>query len=379
MPTLLDTTSTTLALLKQYLSTLSTPIPATSIDRHASEKATSPAPLPVVRDAAILLKAHTTKLTLLLLNKPFTPSAIASVLREVSSTCLPAFMGAVELCRPESYGLVLLGELRARVRRVLKELEEMLGEVVIAAKAEEQEKASKDAPKNDGKVENGQGEKNAGRGSLASTGVVWEACDALVELAQMGVVGLAVMKAQEYREVLKDAIAELKEWSDEAEDDTPDDDADDEDDFSGEEDTEDYEMFATPKALSRSDTALCLQLEQALKRLRTTDLLYQAVIKRRLKTFPAVTGNADEKDYTAKSARVRTLDELMDIFKSIPDTVDEMASAFYDANGEEAQSLLKRCVKDAKRAASISKHDWEDEADEFTAWSVKWEAAITLS
>ena len=74
----------------------------------------------------------------------------------------------------------------------------------------------------DGKIlgddaKNGTGSSKC-KGSLAMTGTVWQACDAVIELKKLGIAGLAVRKAEQYRATLKDALEELQEWSEEESD-----------------------------------------------------------------------------------------------------------------------------------------------------------------
>lgn len=60
------------------------------------------------------------------------------------------------------------------------------------------------------------------------------------------------------------------------------------------------------------------------------------------------------------------------LLRSIPETVDDMASAFYDLDAEGAEQRLTRCCEDANQAATIVQHNWAGGSDEFTAWSEKW-------
>ena len=103
-------------------------------------------------------------------------------------------MGAVQICEQENaiWGSMMGNEIQARVRRVWQELEMLLEEVLSIAAG---------------------GTGNARRDSLSSTGVVWESYDALIELDDLGLGGLALQTAQQYRETIKDAISELQEWS----------------------------------------------------------------------------------------------------------------------------------------------------------------------
>jgi Grap2 and cyclin-D-interacting len=228
---------------------------------------------------------------------------------------------------------------------------------------------------------------DAARGAiLAATGVVWEGCDALVGLCEAGVVGLAVRRAEEWRGVLLDAVVEMREWGEEA-----DEDGDEEEDGgegSGEEDEGGFEVFGAANRLGKGDGELRALLEASVRKLKTVAVLYQALVKRRLKTFPPPfasapspkDGDADADAAAAAVAqRVQTLDELMALLKSIPESVDELASAFYDLDGDEAKVLLKKCCDDAVRAATIVQQNWDGKDDEFTAWSGKWKDAMGTS
>ena len=225
---------------------------------------------------------------------------------------------------------------------------------------------------------------DAARGAiLAATGVVWEGCDALVGLCEAGVVGLAVRRAEEWRGLLLDAVVEMREWGEEA-----DEDGDGEEDGgegSGEEEEGGLEVFGAANRLGKGDGELRALLEASVRKLKTVAVLYQALVKRRLKTFPppfasppsSKDGGADA--VAAAAQRVRALDELMVLLKSIPESVDDLASAFYDLDSDEARVLLKKCCDDAVRAATVVKQNWDGKDDEFTAWSGKWKDAMGTS
>jgi uncharacterized protein YukE len=112
-------------------------------------------------------------------------------------------------------------------------------------------------------------------------------------------------------------------------------------------------------------------------------MLYQALIKRRLKTYPSVPSSTatSEANGTSDSALTpaQKLDQLMTLLKTIPDTVDDLASAFYDLDQDEAQQTLDKSCDEAKRAAELVKQEWNGTEDEFTAWSEKWKNAINSS
>ncbi|CAK3818614.1 hypothetical protein TI39_contig4189g00004 [Lecanosticta acicola] len=343
--TLNDLLKSTLALLKQFSASLT----AKSNEPAAIENA--PNPLNVLKDSATLLKAHTTKVSLLAINKPFTPSAITKVLRELSGTCLPAMMSAVQICTQQknTWPQMMAKEAQIRVARVFREMEHLLLEV--------QSVSQRNAPP-------------ATMDSLRSTGVVWESCDALIELEKLGVAGLAVQKAEQYRDSIKDAIEELQEWREGTDmDNEGEDDAllDDEDEgVDGDADSID-DIFNAANSCPKDRPELRELVEKAEGRLKKVVLLYTALGKRRFRTYkPGLAG--DE--------AVRRLDQAMEYLKQVQTDVDELASCFYDLDEEKAKTGLDECVKQAKGACEISRLSWDGQEDEFTVWSKKWEEAV---
>jgi hypothetical protein len=257
------------------------------------------------------------------------------------------------------------GEVRAQVRRLLGAWGEVVGCVARLAERRKALEESSGAAK--GKDEGpSEGER---QDVLAATGVVWEACDALTKLCDGGIAGLVVRKAEEWRGVLLDAVEELKEWGEDVDDD--DDEAEGSDGGFEDED----EMFGAANKLGKGDKELKEVLDRSVRKLKMVGVLYQALIKRRLKTFPgsAATGAADDK---AHKDPITTLEELVELMKSIPEQVDDLASAFYDLDEDEAKTILDKCCGEAKSAAGLAKQSWKGTDDEFTAWSAKWEDAL---
>ncbi|KAF4546702.1 hypothetical protein BFW01_g2972 [Lasiodiplodia theobromae] len=358
---LIDLTTSTSALLDQFLITLS-PSPATSrTDPVKLPDTTSITnPLPLLADSAKLLKAHTTKLSLLLINDPFTATAIAKVLREMGAAVLPAMMGGAQAVaqaqeqQKRAFPAVVEREVRARVRRIVSAVAEEVVEVRGRAEAVLAAVEGEGGKKKVGKKVDG------GRDALSSTGLVWEACDALIEVKDKGMVGVVVGKVEGWRATLLDAVEELKEWGEEGEDDDDEDDLDD----SGDEGDSVEDMFSGGDKLGKGNEELRAQLEASLKKAKTITVLYQALVKRRLKTYPG------------GDASVETLDKLLDILQSIPDSVDEMASAYYDLDGEAAKKVFAKISADAVRASELVKQSWDGKDDEFTAWAAKFQDAI---
>lgn len=348
---LVDLASSTQHLITQLLTALS---PTNAHDATTPPSANAPNPLHVLRDSATLLKAHTTKLSLLLINKPFTPSAVAKIIKDVASTCLPAMTSAVDICLPDTWSVLLRQEAQARVRVVMREMQAFLNEVTDLAQAEQGPNQSKQKQSTQART----------RDSLTSTGVVWDACDAVIALEVLGIGGLAVKKAEQYRDMIKDAIEELKEWAE------GDDDDDDDDDYAASDDESDSidNLFAAANKLPADRADLRAQLDTSLDKLKKIGMLYTALAKRRLKPFTSAVA--------ASTPNIKVLDELLDKLKQLPEQVDDLASAFYDLDTEQIATQLSACLETARTAAALVKQDWNGKEDEFTAWCAKWNQAM---
>jgi len=359
---LLTTTTQTSLLLSRFLTALS----------DSSFTPTQPltfSPLTLLAQSSSLIRAHTTKLSLLLLNKPFTPSAIRKVLEQLNGEALPGLAAGVQLMQGmrEFYGVTMVEEVGVRVRRVYRELGGLVDEVVRI-------------------VQGSDGEKN--RDTLASTGVVWAACDEIGELERMGVPGLLVKKVALWREMLEDAIAELREWS---EDDDEDDEEEEEEETATSDDDEASTSYLDDASLPKHRTDLKQTVDLALKRLKLTSTLYAAITKRRLKTLvinapvspstPSTTSTTSTTPTTTSTSTSTTMtkvDLLMEKLKRIPEETDELASAFYDLDDEEARKVLEGICALGKECVDLVKRGWreEDQEDEFTKWAGKWIEAI---
>ncbi|EKD17198.1 conserved fungal protein [Drepanopeziza brunnea f. sp. 'multigermtubi' MB_m1] len=334
--------------------------------------------LNLAHDAASLIRAHATKLSLLIINKPFTASAIATVLRELVSGPLPGLASAVELCDGR-YTKAMSEELTYHAASVFTEVGILINAIPLDGNI-----LSDDA-------KNGTGS-TAGKGSLAMTGTVWQACDAVIELKKIGIAGLAVRKAEQYKATLKDALEELQEWAEEE--------SDGEDGDVGSADEDDAqravdEMFGSQKHISADDPEkLRPRLDGSLKRLRLLILMYQAVVKRRLKTLPAFpladlaieTGRSDGADKSTEESKehgeskgasvVHRVDKAVELMKELPDIVDELANAFYELDKEEIDERMIQCFTAGAEAVESLKKNWEGKEDEFTLWAQKFQKAL---
>ncbi|KAK0249560.1 hypothetical protein LTS09_015252 [Friedmanniomyces endolithicus] len=323
---LITTTLTQLASSAVFLS----PSSQSTTALTTTPVANPPNPLHVLRDAALLVKAHTTKLSLLAITAPFTPSAISKVLRQVAAESLPAMLSAVHICRQEHavWGTMMATEAQSRVRRVYKEMETLLQEILALSQ--------------------GQGHSSKTRNSLSST---------------------AVVKRSSIATLVQDAIEELREWAAGEDQETEGHDAlldDNDEGVEGDRDSLMEEIFHAANSLPADRVELKELVEEAGRRLKRVVLLYTAVVKRRLKTF-------EEGDAT-----VGRLDEAVEGLRRIPHLVDELAACFYDLDEEKARAALDKSVREALAVATVMREDWSGGSDEFTAWSMKWKDANQL-
>ncbi|KAI1809519.1 hypothetical protein GGS20DRAFT_282561 [Poronia punctata] len=313
----------------------------------------------LAHDAATLVKAHTTKLSLLIINEPFTPSAIIKVLRELAEGPIPAIASAVELCATETYTSVVRQELAWRAYRVLKELRSFAELIPLSGKS-----LSAD----------GKNGVNGEKGSILATGVIWAACDEVIRLRQLGAGGLLAMKVEEYRDTLQDILEELKEWGDETEDDDDDDEVEHETELEGDDDhlsaQQMIDDLMTSQRIPRDDPdKIRERLESCLKKLRLTTLLCTAIVKRRIKSLPSLPAKGE-------TPIPQRLDNLFPILKRLPHRFEEIACAFYELDPEEIDQAMDDCFSDALTASELAKSPWEGDKDGFTEWAEKFQISI---
>lgn len=331
-------------------------------------------PLTAIHAATTLLKSHTTTLSLLLLTPPLTPSALIAKIGDVSSGALSGMVAAASYTPPagacDELGNIMRVEMRVQVKRLVSAWGDVLSLVLTMAEARKNLNGKDKGPSEQEKQD-----------VLSSTGVVWDVCDELLKLCNGGVVDLVLKKAQQLRAVLLDAVEELQEWGEDVADSDDEDKAegsgDDEDEFGDEDD-----FFGAKNKIGKDDKELKVLLERSVKKLKMVGIMYQALGKRRLKTFPAPAPSSSPataegtNGSTASETPAQKLDRLMHILKLIPDTVDDLASTFYELDHEEAETELNKVCDEAKSAVALVKKSWTDTDDEFTAWSAKWLAAL---
>ncbi|KAF3761265.1 hypothetical protein M406DRAFT_342099 [Cryphonectria parasitica EP155] len=336
--------------------------------------------LALARDSASLIKAYSTKISLFIINEPFTPSAICTVLRQLIQGAVPAVASAVQQCNADLYTKVIRRDLAWRCARLLRELRELLQKIPSDGKV---------LPENQ---RNGLSGAKAEKGSIVATGVLWGLCDEVISFANLGVAKHLVHKAEHLRDTLKDVLEELKEWSEEQ--DGVDDDEDEDDDEAEHENEDEVEVdhladgmnnthistqamldsfMDSQQNIPRGDPEKIRErLESTLRRLRLTVLLYQALIKRRLKTLPKLPLTHD-----ADSVTVSRLDEVMPLLRRITDRFNSLAVAFYELDSAEITTLMDQCFFDAFAVSELLAKPWDgQQKDEFTEWVAKFQVEI---
>lgn len=328
--------ASTKALALRFEAAIQNPTPDTVLNIPPN----APNPLALLADGAKILKAQTTKLSLLALNQPFTPSEITFILKELCKGCLPAIMTAAELCPAAKYTNYLHRLVRASVGSSMVTLVKLLDEIPV------DEHGIKD---------------NKGRDTLQYTGQLWESCDFMINLAEKGLTSYAAMKVTEYKELVEDALEELEEW------------------INGEPndgevpfgEPNDGELpFGVP-GVSLNDTARSY-VRNIVKKLRLIGLLYPPLLKRRIRRFPEINGSTTP-EQLPNSKQVADLDMLIAYTQLFQEETDSIAETLYMAGmGREADRRVGIIIDYAKKALTIAAKNWDGENDEFTAWSEKW-------
>ncbi|EQL00392.1 hypothetical protein OCS_03891 [Ophiocordyceps sinensis CO18] len=343
--------------------------------------------LALARDAASLIRAHGTKLSLLIINEPFTPSAISSVVRDLQSGPVPAIVSAVQACSSAQYGATVRRELALQCRRVLAELHELLQNIPKDGKALVGNKASASA--------------SGKEGGIRVTAILWSACDDVIKLTKLGAAGLYAEKTRQWGDMLQDILDELKEWGEEESDDDDDDeDGDDDGDDDENDDKDDNEnddkdddgvddltdqlgeaqistqdmiddLINSHHAIPRNDPhGIRPRLESTLKRLRLVTLLYRAARLRRFSKLPSPPSTV------AQPAVPSRLDRLAQALAKLPERFEDLAGAFYDLQPADIDAAVDQCFRDALAASDLLAKDWDGADDDFTHWIHRFQAEI---
>lgn len=324
------TIASTKTLALRFEAAIKTPTPDTLLNIPPNP----PNPLALLADGARILKAQTTKLSLLVLNKPFTPSEITYILKELCKGCLPAMMTAAELCPAAKYTNYLHRLVRASVGSSMLTLIKLLDEI----------------PADEHGIMNSEG-----RDTLQYTGQLWESCDFMINLAEKGLTCYAAVKVTAYKELVEDALEELEGWANEVS-------HDGEDSFGG------APAILVPLMNDMSRA----YVRNVVKKLKLIALLYPPLLKRRIRRFPEINGSTSPEELPS-SKQVADLDTLIAYTQLFQEETDIIAETFYTVGvGKEADIRVGIIIDYAEKALAIVAKSWDGGHDEFTTWSEKW-------
>lgn len=335
-------------LLQSYRLTLQAPI----IPR--AEIQDSPNPLALLSDSFQLLSAQTTNLSLIALQKPLTPSAITKILESLSNSCLPGMMSALELCPAAQYTEFLHKHVQTSLSVTATELLNLLASI----------------PQDEHGIE------KLRRDILPSTGVLWAECAKMTELGTTGVVGLAQQQVEEQHGLLKDAMEEIENWdSNEEVTEMDTGSVSDTNDTPEVTDTEDALAKAMNDLSTESTSSLDSCRKYILAHLRKIRILYPAIKKHRIATFPNITSTSTAKTMPSEYS-ITLLDSLLAYTKKWTDVADELAGSLYDHDEVLVELRIGRLCDSIEHCIEEYQTGWNGEDDAFTEWSKMWLAVF---
>ncbi|KAI4285664.1 MAG: hypothetical protein L6R38_000488 [Xanthoria sp. 2 TBL-2021] len=355
-----------------------------------------PNALAILHDSTSVLRAQGTKLSLLLLNKPFTPSAIASILASISAECLPGLRTVYEICSPDVYGNVTQNEVRNQLRDLVSVITNLVDDIEGMA-----EYAEMDAPEGLKEFKDYVGKREE---ILQVTGQVWSVCDRMLATAKVGIVGVAMDKAKEWEALIKDAIDELEGWDPDADDDFDMDfDSEPEEGRSGQvisrevvneqqkgidgvqenemkhpsngNDTELQSTSQTPLTEHPQTTDVHAAKAKVLKVLKLIKMLYPALRKRRISTYPPFT-RLNPTSSLHPWHQVKQFSDMLAFCEDFSTATDDLADVLYERAPNLVQAKMELITTMACRCVDGVKKGWNEEEDEFTEWSGKWIARV---
>jgi len=363
--TLRTTLASTKALISHFESQIQTgSLPLVPLD------SSSPNALALFSDAGAVLKAQTTKLSLLVLNKPFSPKEITFILKALCNECIPALVSACQICPRISYTNFLHRIIRSSVGSSFKQYLGILDEIPV-------DKAS---------VELIQRQK-----TLNSTGMIWESLDFMTKIGNGGITAVAAGKIDSYASLLQDAIEELEEWE------------------TGEVESNNIiekklpperqevqamyrkagkatgvvlnenlgmnnlskmegNPFDLPKA---ADASIQPTTKKVIKALKLVGLLYPPILKRRVRRFPEIDATTKQEAFPTKD-QAENFDCMLLECQSWTDIADHIAEALYLHDEDDVESILKGLKGSARKCVGHVRMSWDGKEDEFTAWVDKW-------
>ena len=316
-----------------------------------------PNALALAASAAMLLKAQTTKLSLLALNQPFTPTEMSRLIRSLTTECFPALVTAVQLARPRLYSRFLHDLLRVRISDTLGLLPHFFNQLPRTPVAAQEAVSRHD--------------------TLQYTGQIWESCDFLIDLAkpENGLGQAAANDVMKWKELINDAVAELKEWQEHGADIL--DDGLSEGSNGSADVAEKLERTrlstdsADPSRSAASESARLELATEAVDLLKLIKMLYPPLMKRRVRKFPLLVGQTKPESFPMSGALDR-LDNILCFAKRATELTDSVAEALYIDDADAVKMELQELTSIARQCIDCASQDWHSKNDEFTVWSRQW-------
>lgn len=309
--------------------------------------------LELAYETADLIRAHATKLSLLILNSPFISSAFSKALRELTASLIPSLVYAVNLCRPTEYTLLFSREIKYRATQIIIALMTLIKTIPL-----NKQSLSEKSP--EGKI------------VLAKIGNIWESCDGIKRLKTIGIDGYLIGIIQDYIDLIKDASEELQEWAKEESFDERQNTLAEKNPEVNTLNSESDDSKAILKCTSSDDAdGIQQRLQVTQSKLRLLVLMFQATIKRRLKILPSLPQTQIEKSKNEFNglAIVKVLDHVLDLMKAISNQIDDLAGSFYEFDVPKIDKEMKECFSMGSKVAELLADNWEGKPDSFSAWA----------
>jgi hypothetical protein len=279
---------------------------------------TAPSPLVLLHAAVTTLRAQVTKLSLLAITAPFTPSAVATCLAPLNDSILTSLVTAALLTTPELFTPSFSAECRNLAAATLRDMGALLKLLEVRSRDSDLTSSVQDSEK---------------KHFTEATGKIWDDCDKLIFLASEGVHGFVVRKAKQWLDLMKDAVKELEEWD-------PEDDVVDDDLLGLTNSDDDASDDIGTKDPSSDRAAISAGVkEQAMKVLNRIPQSVHVVIKQRLEKLPP--------DQVQPAPYAARLDTLLTRTRHISELIDESAEGMYLGD-------LELCLKKAGEARAIT-------------------------
>ncbi len=277
----------------------------------------APSALVLLHAAATALRAQVTKLSLLAITPPFTPSAVKTCLGPLNESILTSLVTAALLTTPDLFTPAFSAECRNLAAATLRDLKTLL-ELLEAQSRVGNSSTPLSEP---GK-----------KAFTEATGRIWDDCDKLTPLASEGVPGFVVRKAKQWLDLMKDAVKELEEWD-------PEDDII-ADDLLGHHSGDEASDATSEKDGTDDRAAISAGVkEQALKVLNRIPQSIHVVIKQRLEKVPP--------EHSNSAPLTAQLDKLLGRTRTISELIDESAEGMYLGD-------LELCLKMAGEARAMT-------------------------